>query len=170
MAKYGWCKSEKIFLNWLRSAMRRVWVKHPVRLQMIQDARFKAPTASGRMTFHVRCAHCNKLHKVDDVEVNHKEQVGKDLSFDTFGDYCYKLLVVTAEDLEILCKSCHGIVTYSERSGMSMRDAAIEKKVIIFKNKPADKQKAGLLKLGITPDKTAALRCEQARAYLRTIM
>lgn len=170
MAKFGWCKSEKIFLNWLRSAMRRVWVKHPVRLQMLQDARFKAPSATGRMIFQVRCAHCGKVFKMDDVEVNHKEQVGKDLTFDTFGDYCYKLLVVSPEELEILCKVCHGIVTYSERSGMSMRDSAIEKKVIKFKSKTAEQQKAGLAKLGIVPAKTITLRCEQARVYLRTIM
>lgn len=170
MAKFGWCKTEKVFLNWLRSAMRRVWVKHPVRLQMLQDARFKAPSPSGRMIFQVRCAHCNKVHKMDDVEVNHKEQVGKDLSFDNFGEYCYNLLVVSPEDLEILCKPCHSIVTYSERSGMSMRDAAIEKKVIKFKSKTADQQKAGLTKLGIVPAKTITLRCNQAREYLRTIM
>lgn len=115
----------------------------------------------------VPCARCDKFYKLADVEVNHKVQVGKNFCLESLGDFTTKLLMVSEEDLEILCKPCHSIVTYMERSGMSMEDAEIEKKVIKFMKKPAEAQKKGLISLGIQPAKLAADRRVQARQYLK---
>lgn len=166
MAKYGYCKTEKDFVNWLRNALRRVWCKHPVKMQMLQDRRVKGPSSTGRMIFKVRCERCGNLFKMDDVEVNHKAQVGKNLSLENFNEYAHKLLVVKEEDLEILCKGCHSVVTYAERMGIDLEAAEIEKKVIRFKNKTAEQQCAGLKSLGVIPARTEKLRLIQARDYL----
>lgn len=168
MAKYGYCKTEKDFVNWLRSALRRVWCKHPVKMQMLQDRRVKGPSNTGRLVFKVRCERCGNLFKMADVEVNHKEQVGKNLSLENFNEYAQKLLVVKEEDLEILCKGCHSVTTYAERMGIDLENAEIEKKVIKFKNKPAAQQITGLKSLGIVPARTEKERIVQAREYLRS--
>ena len=168
MAKYGYCKTEKDFVNWLRSALRRVWCKHPVKMQMLQDRRVKGPSNTGRLVFKVRCERCGNLFKMADVEVNHKEQVGKNLNLENFNEYAQKLLVVKEEDLEILCKGCHSVTTYAERMGIDLKNAEIEKKVIKFKNKPAAQQITGLKSLGIIPARTEKERIVQAREYLRS--
>lgn len=119
------------------------------------------------MIFHNQCMHCTKWFPFADLEVNHKKQAGGfELAF--IGDFADNLLNVSVDDLERLCKPCHSIVTYSERSGMTMEDSIIEKKVIAFmKNNKAAEQKAKLLKIGIEPAKTIPLRRDQVRAVYK---
>lgn len=166
MAKYGYLKGEAAYLGWLRSALRKVWSKHPVKIALLEHKRKKMPSGN-RLIFKVPCNKCGNYFKMSEVEVNHKVQVGKGLTLDSIGDFAQKLLVIKEEDIEILCIPCHAITTYSERYGVSEEDAAIEKKVIAFMKKGADVQKQGLLKVGIEPAKTTAGRKAQARDYLK---
>lgn len=163
---YGWAKSEAQFINWLRANLRKVWSQHPAKIGMLESRRFMKANNTGRRIWHIKCEHCKQDFKMADVEVNHKRQVGT-LSKETLGEYVQNLFMVTTDDLEILCKKCHGIITYSERSGLSVEDAEIEKKVIEFTKKPADFQKKRLLQLGIEPGKTIGIRRAQAREYLK---
>lgn len=134
---------------------------------MIKNARFHQINAkTGRKAFHIKCEHCKNATHINDVEVNHKETVGT-LTMNNIGEHTERLLDVKEEDLELLCKPCHAIITYSERSGMTIEQSAVEKKVLIFDNKPAAEQKALMLKYGITPGKTKADRRLQARTLLR---
>ena len=168
---YGWIKTEAQFLNFLRSGMRRFWSKHPVKQALEREKRFKylAP-GDKQLTFHIECAHCGIPHKLKMIECNHKKPCTGDepLSLSNFGVFCQNLMVVTRDDLEMLCKKCHAIVTYSERSGMSMADAAIEKKVIKFGKLTATEQKAKLALVGIGQDaKNITQRKDAVRAYLK---
>lgn len=168
MAAYGYCKSEKAYIGWLRSATRRVWSKHPVKLEMLKKNRKRLLNPkTNRMVFQAMCEHCKRWHPLLDIEVNHKNTVGT-LTLENFGTYCERLLLIQEEDLELLCTSCHSIVTYQERSGMTAEDAALEKKIIAFFNKyPAAEQKRRFELVGMVPAKTVALRRDQLREYLR---
>jgi hypothetical protein len=117
------------------------------------------------MVIHHQCNHCQKWFRPGDVEVNHKKTVGT-CSWENLGEFAENLYRVKEDDLEILCKPCHSIVTYSERSGMSMEDANIEKKVIKFISNSAAIQKEKLRRVGIEPGKTIGIRRSQARAYI----
>lgn len=167
-ASFGYCKSEKAYIAWLRSATRRVWSKHPVKLEMLKKNRKRLHNPkTGRMAFMIQCESCSKWHPLSDIEVNHKNTVGT-LTLANFGNYCERLLLVKEEDLELLCKPCHEVVTYQERSGMTLEEAAIEKKVIAFFNKyPAAEQKRRFILGGMEPAKTVAQRRIQLREYLR---
>ena len=168
MAAYGYCKSEAAYIGWLRSALRRVWAKHPVKLEMLKKNRQRHRNPkTGRMAFMIVCERCKKLHPLSDIEVNHKNTVGT-LTLETLGTFCERLLLVQEEDLELLCKECHEIVTYQERSGMTLEEAAIEKKIIAFFNKyPASEQKRRFELAGMKPASKAADRRVQLREYLR---
>lgn len=149
MPKYGYLGDSEARLNsWLDNNLRRVWLKHPARLGVINKFRFKkiAKSKAGTvmMLWHVNCEHCHK--DVREYEVNHKSTV---LSINDFPRYCNNLFKVTEDDLEVLCKPCHGVITYMERSGMSFEDAAIEKKCIKFTRLPAIEQKNKLIQAGI---------------------
>lgn len=157
-------------LNWVRSTLRKAWSKHPTKLVMLQNNQKLMPSkVSTRMVIHHQCAHCMKWHRPNDVEVNHKKTVGT-LTWENIGEFVENLFHVKEADLEILCKTCHGIVTYSERSGMSMEDAAVEKKVIEFTKHSAAVQKEKLAKVGIVPGKTGIDRRAQAREFLASRM
>ncbi|AHJ10539.1 HNH endonuclease [Shewanella phage Spp001] len=168
MRSYGYYKSEAEFLRWLRGALRKVWTKHPVKLEMLKKNRVRIVNPStGKMTYHIACAHCKKLHLVSKIEVNHKETVGT-ITMAGFGDYCKRMLLVDESQLELLCITCHSVVTYQERSGMSKEEAALEKKIIAFFNKyPAAEQKRRMQLVGLVPESTAAKRRTQLREYLR---
>lgn len=166
---YGYLKTEQKFIAWLQKAMRKsFWTKHPVRLEMMKKGRKRLPNAdTGRICFHHQCAHCEKWFPESKIEVNHKNTVGH-LHIGNVGESFERLAIVTEEDLEKLCIECHSIVTYSERSGMTLEESAIEKKVIKYLNKAnAAKQKADLIKAGYVPAKTEKLRRVQIREHLR---
>ena len=167
-ASFGYCKSEKAYIAWLRSATRRVWSKHPVKLEMLKKNRKRLHNPkTGRMAFMILCESCDKWHPLSDIEVNHRDTVGT-LTLANFGEYCERLLLVEEKDLQLLCKPCHEVVTYQERSGMTLEEAAIEKKVIAFFNKyPAAEQKRRFILGGMEPAKTVAQRRIQLREYLR---
>lgn len=165
MNDYGYCKSEAAFKGWLSQAMRKAWLKHPSRLEVLKATRRRVENkATGRLCFQHQCCKCKKWYKQVDVEVNHKHTVGG-FELRDFGVFASRLMLVKTEHLEVVCKGCHEVITYSERSGMSIEDAAIEKKVIKFmkENSPKE-QKAKLLKVGIEPASTIKGRRDQVRS------
>lgn len=163
---YGWLKNEAQLLNWLRSNIRRVWNTHPSKLTLLQESRFLKATSTGRRIWHCKCSKCKKDFKMTEVEVNHKKTVGK-LTADNLGDFMTNMLIVKTDDLEIVCKECHGVITYSERYDMTVEEAIIEKQVVAFTKKPADFQKKKLKQLGFEPGKTVGIRRAQAREFLK---
>lgn len=169
MPSFGYIKSEAKYVAWLRSALRRVWTKHPVKLEMLKKNRQrKMNKVTGRMVYQYQCCKCNNWHVAKNVEVNHIETVGT-LTLDTLGTHAERLLLVTEDMLELVCKPCHAVITYSERSGMSIEDSELEKKLInFFKKYDAKEQKRRFGLAGLVPAKTQALRRDQLREHLRS--
>lgn len=118
------------------------------------------------MVIHHECGHCKKWFRPGEVEVNHKKTCGA-FTWENVGEFVENLYHVKEDDLEILCKPCHSIVTLSERQGLSLEDAKIEKKTIAFAKNSAAIQKEKLRRVGIEPAKTATGRRDQAREYIR---
>lgn len=167
---YGYLKTEAQLLNWVRSALRKVWTKHPTKLVMLQNNQKLLPSkVSSRMVIHHECQHCKKWFRPGDVEVNHKKTCGA-FTWDNVGEFVENLYHVKEDDLEILCKPCHSIVTLSERQGLSLEGAKIEKMVINFTKNSAAIQKAKLRSKGIEPGSTAGIRRNQARTYISSLL
>lgn len=171
---YGWCKTEKAFANWLQKSVRKVFNKHPARLALIQKQRYHTVNKNtGRKCYHIDCEKCGTPTPLtangDSIECNHKNTVGgfAELDREKFKQFVANLLFVTEDELELLCKKCHAIVTYSERYDMSTEDAEIEKKVIKFTNQPAKIQIEKMVKAGLKPASTVAKRRVQLREYLK---
>ena len=167
---YGYCGSEKAFRNWLEKALRRAWSKHPVKLGLLQKNRYsKRNPETGRMCYFIDCEHCGQSTKQDTVECNHKETVGGLPSLAMLGEFANRLLLITDDnELELLCHDCHAAVTHSERSGLSIEDAKLDKKAIMFIEKyDAKEQKARLSKVGIEPAKNEKARRKQVFEYLK---
>lgn len=137
----SYLKDDKGFYNWLRSQLRLIWRDHPTRRDFIKHSRY-TKKINGRPIYHLKCEICKKemcqsAGGKRDYEINHRVNCG-DVSSD---GYVHRLLNVGFGDLEILCKHCHSIATYSERMGISFEEAKLEKKVIAFSKLKAAEQK-----------------------------
>lgn len=115
------------FWGWLSSQLRKVWRSHPTKTDFIKHVRF-IKKVGNRPLYHIKCVMCEKDFQLKDIEINHKVKCGDVKS----EGYALRMLNVGFDDLEPLCKPCHAIVTYSERMGIPIQDAAVEKEVIRF--------------------------------------
>ncbi len=71
----------------------------------------KINPASGRLAQHFLCASCLQEHTAKNVQVDHIQPIGFDKTWDEFinGLFC------EADNLQVLCTTCHKIKTQSEK-------------------------------------------------------
>lgn len=156
-------KGEKDFLNWLRSSTRRIWSRHPTKIEYKKHRRYKAPVGKhGKDVWVSDCEICGEQSR--DTEIDH---IDGGYGFSNWEEYCSwakRILWVTFDDIRELCKECHEAVTLSQRERISFEQAKIEKKVISICK--AKKDKEWLMERGIQPASNASKREEQIRSVL----
>lgn len=143
------------FMSWLRSEHRKVWSNHPAKQKAIELNRIKAPL--GRITksnpegmvWCGKCVICGVIKRRSEKrfwKVDHIIPGGSFNNHEKFIEWHYKIIYgITVEGLQILCKDCHDIKTYSEKLDISFEEAKWEKENIIpFKNMNAKQQKRTL--------------------------
>lgn len=126
--------TEKSLCTAIRSAVRKTWMRHPTKLAYLYEHTYPDMNPDTRTKWLCDCEMCGKAFKLADIEVNHKKGENSLLSFDDMAPFAKSILGVGFEDIEVLCKDCHAILTYSERYGVSL-DEARKKKVVIQKLK-----------------------------------
>lgn len=153
-------KSEKDFMNWLRSQTRRIWSRHPVKISYKMARRFKAPIGvNGKDVWACNCEMCGKLVRSSETQIDHIVMGGSFSDWKTYTEWARRILWVTADDIRELCIDCHSIVNHMQKTGKSYEESIIEKKVIDIIKQKNDKQV--LQDAGITPASNAKKRREQ---------
>lgn len=113
----------------------------------------------------VVCALCKETVKASEAEVDHIHGNHSLKSMDDLRSFIESMIIVKMSDLQIACKPCHKIKSYSEREGISFEHArAIKQAIEICKNKQ-DKQ--FLTGRGIKPATSAAGRRTQVEEVLK---
>lgn len=161
-------KTKPAFFQWMRGQMRRAWSRHPVKVSYMHNHRERVPL--GRKTeknptglvWGCRCEHCNNLFKQVECEVDHIEAAGSFKGWEDFEAWMVKLMHINWNSIRVVCKECHRIISYAERTGKTFDEAKLEKEVIAFtKNNP--KIQLGMLQaVGI--DTTHVTNAKQRRA------
>ncbi len=137
-------KSKAQFFQWMRGQMRRAWSRHPVKVAYMHQHRKRVPL--GRKTtknptglvWGCQCEHCHQEFKQTECEVDHIDAAGSFKGWEDFEAWMHKLMHINFNSIRVVCKICHRIISYAERTGKSFEDAKLEKKVIAFsKLKPA---------------------------------
>ena len=164
-------RDEAAFTQWLRSASRRLWNRAPVKLEYIRAHRYKAPLGKVTkknpegMVWVCDCEICNQQSRK--FEVDHIEAAGSTKDIKEWLVWIERLLVVDFDDIRILCKQCHEVVTLSQKLNCSFERAKyIEKPRIEFSKKKAKEQLDILRKLSIIPLKTKEQRVKQYLEWL----
>lgn len=157
-------KNEAAFRTWLRGSVRRIWSRHPIKIEYKNSRRYKAPVGRyGKDVWVSDCEICGKQSR--DTEVDHIHGGKGWNSWDEFCVWMYGLLYVTFADIRELCKECHAIVTHSQKLGCSFEEAKVDKEAISIQNTGKDKE--WLKGHGIVPDKRKEQRKEQIKNVMR---
>ena len=142
--------TEKQLCTQIRSALRMVWMRHKTKLTLLYDNTIPDMNPATRTKWLITCNCCKKKFKLSDVEVNHIHGENSLQTIEDILPFAISILGVNHKDLEILCKECHSIFTYSQRYNVSIEEAKAEKAVGAKLKQSVTKQKAELSKAGYT--------------------
>jgi len=130
-------KTEAAFWTWVRGGLRRsAWNRHPVKLSILKEARYKAPIGvNGKDVWACRCAVCGEEKRQAECQVDHIIPAGSIKCIEDITPFVTKLLFVLPEDLRVVCKWCNSVLAYAERYGLTFEKALGKKKEIARRKK-----------------------------------
>ena len=102
--------TEAKYWAFVRSLLRKGWLRYPVRSQVLNNSR-KVVTGQ-RHRFEYLCASCGSYYKGKEVEVDHIVPCG---NLDKDPGRFIQALYCEPKDLQVLCKPCHKVKTEQER-------------------------------------------------------
>jgi 5-methylcytosine-specific restriction endonuclease McrA len=133
-------KNSTAWFTYLRGCLRKAWSRNPVKLEYIKNNRIKIknPNPKGKVpeVWGAVCECCGEKFVMKDLQVDHIIPAGGLTKTDDIQGFIERLLYITDDDIRLLCKNCHGVITYQEKHGLTFDEALVEKKVIdMMKNK-----------------------------------
>lgn len=170
--KHIW-KTEAAFLSYVRGGIRRsLWNKSPIKLEFLKAnrKRVKNPVAKNLTRFPTvwggTCYQCGNDFALKDMEVDHLTGEHSLRKLEDLQSFVEGIVCVSNKDLGLICKPCHKIKTFAERSGMSHEAATIEKRAIAICKGTVAQVKAFLSENGVKPSSTAKERRVQVTEVL----
>lgn len=167
----------------MRGCIRRAWSRHPAKINKINNARFKIDKKvvlkNGeikiRQVWACKCEICNVTKPMQNSDKNKRTKTNFEINHiipaGSLNDLCdiegwtERLLFVNEDDLQILCKECHRILTYAEKEDISFEEAKVVKEAISIISSKKDKE--WLIEREIVPASTQKARREQIIKLLR---
>ena len=165
-------KTESAFMSWLRGGIRRMWSKHPVRIEFMKQNRIRIPNPNkngkAKEVWGGVCALTGKTYPIGDMEVDHKEGNHSLKTLDDLVTFVKGIVMITLDDLQLVSKEAHKIKSYAEKQGISFEEAKIEKEVIeIIKQK---KDKEYCIEHNLVVESTQALRRKAIVAHKLSLL
>ncbi len=136
--------SESKFIVWIRGGLRKLWSKHPIKLEYIKQfrKRIKNPNPKGKTdtVWGMTCEMCNTDTVQSQIEIDHRGEQGKFTTMSEIEGYARHLFMISFEDIRAVCKKCHKAISLGQRRGISFEDAQLAKAVIEKCKLPIKKQ------------------------------
>ena len=159
-------KTQAAFMSWVRGGIRGgLWKKHPVKLEFLKENMELVPNTNPRSMKRfpkvkaARCALCQQITPQKDIEVDHLTGNHALRSMDDLRAFIEAMIMVTKEDLQLVCKPCHKVKSYAEKQSISFEHAQAEKLAISLIKEKKDVQ--WLKDRGIVPESSAPKRRTQ---------
>ena len=108
----GWTKSR--YFSFIRSGLRRMWTRYPVKYRVLEKARRKYSGEDKRTKWEYVCSNCNNWYKSKEVQVDHIKPAGSLKEYSDLPEFVSNLFC-GEENLQVLCKPCHAEKTKEER-------------------------------------------------------
>lgn len=163
-------KDKASFFVYLRGSLRRAWNKSPVKHSYAKKNRVKIPNPNPRgnrkEVWGAKCECCGHYYPEKNMQVDHINPSGKLNETEDIQGFVERLLYVTDEDIRLVCKECHQIITNMQKYGLTYEQELIERQVRSYKSAKLDKIKDKLIELDIEPEKTKAKCIDQYREWL----
>lgn len=158
------------FMSWLRGGIRRsLWNRSPIKVNFINKHRKRIPNPNpkGKVSevWGGTCNLCGNDFIISQLDVDHRDGNHSLNELSDIQSFIENIVLVTEDDLQFACKSCHKIKNQMERKGISFQEAANEKLAIELIK--AKKDKAWLEEHGIIPESSQAKRRQQITEYLK---
>lgn len=160
-------KTESAYFSYLRGCIRLAWVKNPVKLKFLKkhkkqipNPNYGKPRNTKKTIMGATCEICLQDYPMKLIECDHRH--GGNYSLRSVSDiqgFFESICIVTEDELRLVCKDCHGCLTYSAKEGVSFEEAKATKQAIEMIKQGVDKQ--FLIGHTITPDSTQAKRRQQ---------
>ena len=167
-------KTKSNFMTYLRGCLRLAWKKHPAKLNLIKNNRYKIdnPNKNGKVSkvWGFKCEICEQEKIIKNCQVDHKIPAGSLQDEDDIEGFIKRLLFVTEDDLRLVCTECHRILTHSQKRAVSFEEASCEVQAIDFQKSftPAQ-QKRKLRDLGASEDEVANEKSRR-KFYVKYLM
>ena len=132
----------------LRSAIRKVWFQHDVKLSYLNSKVYPDMNDATRTKWLVDCEICGKSMKITDAVVDHIKGEHSLKTLEDLIPFAKSILGVTHKDLQVLDEGCHLIKTLSERRHITFEEASRRKVVIQKMKQTSSRQKNELKSFG----------------------
>lgn len=131
-------RTESEFYAWIRGGLRLgLWNKSPIKIKYINKHRVRIPNPNprGRVAevWGGECNVCKQLHVQTNLQVDHCE--GGNYSIKSVRDiqeFVENIALVLENELQLVCKLCHGVLSYAAKQGISFERAKAIKQAIQY--------------------------------------
>lgn len=106
--------TEARYWGFIRSNLRRAWIKWPCRSQVLHASKRPSQLTDKRTKFEYQCAICEGWNKGKNVQVDHITPCGSLRTKEDLASFV-TTLYCEADNLRVLCKPCHHTITQEER-------------------------------------------------------
>jgi len=104
--------TESRYFQFIRTALRGAFSRYPVKYQVLKAS--QRYVTGQRHKYEHQCAECNEWFKGKEVQVDHIKPAGSLKCYDDLPSFVSNLFC-EADNLQVLCKSCHKTKTAEER-------------------------------------------------------
>lgn len=129
-------KTKSAFMSYIRGGIRAgLWNKSPIKLSFVKERRRQIPNPNPRgnkpTVWGCECEICKNTFVLKDLQVDHIRDVGSSLKdVSDIQQFVEDIAIVVKDELRMVCKECHSIISHSQRTGLSFEMAKLEKEII----------------------------------------
>jgi len=161
-------KTESAYWGWLRGSLRSIWSRKWVfKNNYLKTHSFPAPVLdnNGKQKYyktgkrrgqpvtkkHFKCELTGEVLPIKEGNIDHIAPAG---SLTNGLEACIFLfrLLTSPNNMRLISKDAHAVITHMERTGMSWEEASLDKAVIAKMKCSVERQKKELAKLGFTEE------------------
>lgn len=127
-----WSTKAKWF-SYLRGCLRKAWNTNPIKITVTNERRKQIPNPNPKgkkpTVWGATCECCGNDFVMKDIQVDHMIPAGSLKETSDIQGFVERLLYVKKEDIRLVCKGCHNIITDAERKGISFEEAVVLKRI-----------------------------------------